>query len=207
MSSRSGEASYLTCRVRRGEGTHTLFPNSKIPPKPFDCRLKSCVALIGCFRSWFWLSATQNCDEYVCSHISETKTTWSNFTKFVCTLPITRSCSDGVATSYVAYFRFCVFIPWGNGPESSTALYFGEVRQVAAPVKRQTTTVCSSSSESSSPFFNYKRLSDSWHLNALIEMLFSIKYSMFTSRDRNRKQSVSKPALWTYYCMQSKSAK
>jgi len=32
-------------------------------------------------------------------------------------------------------------MPWPNGPESSTTLYFDEVRQAAVPVEHQTTTV------------------------------------------------------------------
>ena len=46
---------------------------------------------------------------------------------------------------YVKYFRFCGWRHFSyheaNGPESSTTLYFEEVRQVAVPVGRQTTTV------------------------------------------------------------------
>jgi len=50
----------------------------------------------------------------------------------------------------VKCFRFCdamVTYHWANRPESSTALYFEEVRQVAVPVGRQTTSVWKGSLE------------------------------------------------------------
>ena len=62
-------------------------------------------------------------------------------------MPVAGSSAESVAMLCTAGFvNDVVFSRHGaNGPESSTTLYFNEVRQVKAPVGRQTTSVWSSS--------------------------------------------------------------
>jgi len=75
------------------------------------------------------------------------KTTQSNFTKFLCALPVamSQSFSDGVAICYVYTSGFVddvTFLYHGtNETVSSTTLYFEDVCQVAVPAGRQATTV------------------------------------------------------------------
>ena len=73
----------------------------------------------------------------VCLHNS--KTTWLNFTKFLCTLSVAMapSISDGVAKYYVlSVFWMTATASFHIGPELSTTLCFEEVRQVAVAFGR-----------------------------------------------------------------------
>jgi len=66
-----------------------------------------------------------------------------DFYQFLCMLRVVvaRSSSDGVAIRYALPVLWMT-LPFHSMGQLSTTLYFSEVRQVAAPVRRQTTSIC-----------------------------------------------------------------